>query len=201
MRKIVSIGMIIVIVLLVAWSVNDYIKNKDTSSKQDDFEGGLIVAYPDDEGKSEGEYNGIGLERDKPAPDFELENLDGEDVKLSDYLGEKVIVNFWATWCAPCREEIPDFIKLYEEVDDVEILAVNMTASETSSMEEIEAFALEKFEMPFPVLLDEADHTTELYRIAAYPTSYIIDSEGVIRHMAMGAMTYDDMKKELQKIN
>src|SRR5699024_8254163 len=136
---------------------------------QEDLDGGLIVAYPDDN-QSDSSRNGIGLERGKKAPDFELETVSGETVKLSDYHGQKVIVNFWATWCAPCREEIPDFIKLYENTDNLEILAVNMTATETSTMEEIKAFAQKKFAIPFPVLLDKNDETTELYRIAAYPT-------------------------------
>lgn len=197
MRKVITIFSVLVLLGMVGWAVYNYMDSKDTSSTQDDFDGAFIVAHPDDDG--ENPQGTIGLERGKEAPDFTLQNLEGETVKLSDYRGERVIVNFWATWCPPCREEIPDFIEVYEE-EDVVILAVNMTHTETSSMEEIEKFVYEEFEMPFPVLLDEENEITTQYRIAAYPTTYMIDSEGIVRHMAMGPMTYDQIKKELKGI-
>lgn len=198
MRKTIFIVVIVAVVGMVVWSVYEFLGSDDTGSSQDDFEDGMIVADPDNEGGDSSED--LGLERGKKAPDFELETLDGDKAKLSDYEGERVIVNFWATWCPPCREEIPDLKKLYDE-EDVEILAVNMTSDETSDMDEIEEFANEEFDMPFPVLLDYDDDVRQAYKVVAYPTSYMVDSEGKIQYMAMGAMTHDQMKKELDKID
>ncbi|MGY0692743.1 TlpA disulfide reductase family protein [Virgibacillus sp. FSP13] len=93
----------------------------------------------------------VGLEKGEIAPDFELETLEGETVRLSDYKGKRVLVNFWATWCPPCRAEIPDLEKLYDK-KDVTILAVNLTESEKS--EDNFTDFVEKFEMTFPVLMD-----------------------------------------------
>lgn len=197
MKKTITSLSILVLLGMVAWAIYNYIDSKDTSSTQDDFDGAFIVAYPDDDG--ENTEQAIGLEAGKAAPNFVLENMEGEKVSLSDYRGQRVIVNFWATWCPPCRKEIPAFIQVYEE-EDVEILAVNMTHSETASMEKIEEFVYEEFKMPFPVLLDKENKITTQYRVAAYPTTYMIDSEGIVRHMAMGEMTYDQMKKELNRM-
>jgi len=200
MKKIISLVSIVLLLGMVGWSIYNYVdKKRDTSSTQDDFDGGFIVAHPDDENGNSNQ-DGVGLERGKAAPNFTLENIEGETVSLADHRGQKVIVNFWATWCPPCREEIPDFIKIYEE-EDVEILAINMTHTETSPMEDIEQFVYEEFAMPFPVLMDKENEVSTQYRIAAYPTSYIIDSEGIVRHMAMGAMTYEQIKETLATID
>lgn len=72
----------------------------------------------------------IGLEKGDQAPDFELKTLDGQTASLSDYKGKKVLVNFWATWCKPCRTEMPDLDAIRSEYDQVEVLAVNLTTTE-----------------------------------------------------------------------
>jgi len=118
-------------------------------------------------------------------------------VQLSDYRGKRVIVNFWATWCPPCRAEIPDFQKLYEK-KDVEILAVNLTETEEST-EGVEEFVKE-FGMTFPVVMDENSDVSNTYQVSAYPTSYMIDSNGRIQFVAMGALNYDLMIQEYEKM-
>lgn len=195
MRKTFMFVVILAVIGMVGWSAYDFLSSDDTESSQDDFDDGMIN---NDEG--EDASANLGLEEGKQAPDFELETLDGDKAKLSDYEGERVIVNFWATWCPPCREEIPDLKQLYDE-EDVEILAVNMTSNETSDMDDIEEFVNDEFEMPFPVLLDYDDDVRQTYKVVAYPTSYMLDSEGKIQFMKMGAMTYNQMKKELDKID
>src|SRR5699024_461293 len=131
-------------------------------------------------------------------PDFELETLEEDTVvRLSDLQGERVIVNFWATWCAPCREAIPDFQTLYDS-EDVEILAVNMTESEKSEDDVIEF--VDEFAMTFPVLLDVDSEVSETYQVQAYPTTYMIDSIGHIQYIAMGPMDYDLMAEQLEKM-
>lgn len=135
----------------------------------------------------------------KPAPDFELYTLDGQKVRLSDYKGRRVIVNFWATWCPPCREEMPDMQKFYERYKDagIEILAVNLL--ESGSKEETGAF-IKEFDIQFPVLLDEKGQVSSVYKATAIPTSYLIDSNGIVQHKIIGAMSYNWMVNQVTRM-
>lgn len=131
-----------------------------------------------------------GLEVGLKAPDFELKNLAGETVSLSEFKGQKIMLNFWATWCPPCKKEIPDMQKFYELAkDDVVILAVNIDTEA-----DVAGFA-KKMEAHFPILLDEKDKVSSMYKILTIPTTYFIDEEGIIRHKHLSAMTMEMMKE------
>ncbi|MCM3734943.1 redoxin domain-containing protein [Bacillus cytotoxicus] len=139
-----------------------------------------------------------GIEIGKVAPDFELSKLDGTKVKLSDLKGKKVILNFWATWCGPCQREMPDMQEFYNQYQkDVEILAVNYTASEGSEgQEKVRKFAEEKG-VTFPILLDTDIKVTTTYKVITIPTSYFVDTKGVIQDKFTGPMTVKDMEKRV----
>ena len=139
----------------------------------------------------------IGVETGNKAPDFQLQTLTGDTVKLSDFHGKRVMINFWATWCPPCRAEMPDMEKLYRNKDIV-ILAVNLTNKE-KGMGGIEKF-VKDYKLTFPVLLDKNSDIANLYEIKPIPTSYMIDSNGIIRYKVMGAMNYDLMVQEYEKM-
>lgn len=198
----------ILIVLVVAafgWAVYEFIGGSDggevaEESQDDSTEGNKMTSVgPEAEGDDDVETSDeVGTSKGDMAPDFELETLEGDPVKLSDYRGQKVIVNFWATWCPPCRAEIPDLQKVYDEYD-VEILAVNLTDTE-SDRGKVEPF-VDDFEMTFPVLMDETSDVATTYEVAAYPTSYMIDSSGHVQFVAMGAMNYDVMINNLEKFD
>ncbi|MBP2242291.1 peroxiredoxin [Cytobacillus eiseniae] len=131
-----------------------------------------------------------GLEVGLKAPDFELMNLAGEKVKLSDYSGQKVMLNFWATWCPPCKKEMPDMQKFHEKLGDkVVILAVNIDPKN-----DVAGFAKD-MGVNFPILIDEQDKVSSIYKILTIPTTYFIDEEGIIRHKHLSAMTFDMMKE------
>ncbi|TVP81955.1 MAG: TlpA family protein disulfide reductase [Alkalicoccus sp.] len=136
---------------------------------------------PEDEiGLGEGEY----------APDFTLETLEGEEVSLSDFRGEKkVMLNFWATWCPPCRAEMPDMQNVYEEYEDVEILAVNLTETEPGT-DQVAEFR-DDFGLTFPILMDHDVSVAGEYDIQPVPTSYLIDTNGQIENIALGPMNED----------
>lgn len=139
-----------------------------------------------------------GIEIGKVAPEFELSKLDGTKVKLSDLKGKKVIVNFWATWCGPCQREMPDMQEFYSKYQkDVEILAVNYTASEgTDGKEKVRKFAEEKG-VTFPILLDTDIKVTTTYKVITIPTSYFVDTKGVIQDKFTGPMTVQEMEKRV----
>ncbi|RJS62405.1 redoxin domain-containing protein [Bacillus sp. PK3_68] len=138
------------------------------------------------------------VQEGKPAPDFELTTLAGKKVKLSDYQGKKVILNFWATWCPPCKAEMPHMQNFYEENKDkdVEIVAVNLTSVD-KGRSEIEGFVKE-YGLTFDIPLDEKGTIGTQYQAFTIPTSYVIDSNGVITQKIIGPMD-ENMMADLTK--
>jgi peroxiredoxin len=119
------------------------------------------------------------------APDFELQTTTSETVKLSDLRGQAVLVNLWATWCPPCRAEMPAIEKVYNEYKDegLVVLAVNMTYQDTRS--NIAPFVNE-YSLTFPILLDESGAVGNAYQLRSLPSSFFIDREGIITEVVIG---------------
>ncbi|KON87580.1 thiol:disulfide interchange protein [Sporosarcina globispora] len=142
----------------------------------------------------------VGLEKGNLAPDFELTDMEGDTVKLSDYRGKAVLLNFWASWCPPCRAEMPHMEKLFNKYKDenFDILAVNLTNTEKNSGD-AEKFVKE-LGLTFSIPMDVKGAVGADYNIMAYPTSYFIDSDGVIREKVLGALNEEYMEKEIKKL-
>ena len=119
------------------------------------------------------------------APDFELKSIEGETVKLSDLRGQAVLVNLWATWCPPCRAEMPAIKKVHNEykAQGFIVLAVNMTYQDAIS--DIAPF-IDEYGLTFPVLLDETGVVGTAYQLRSLPSSFFIDREGVIQEVVIG---------------
>lgn len=130
------------------------------------------------------------------APDFELQNIQGETVRLSEYRGKPVLVNFWATWCAPCKLEMPNFQKYYARYPGrFEILAIEYNESQDT----VERF-VEDMGLTFAVLSDPDAKVHALYRFLGYPTTYVIDSEGILRFQHVGLMNESTLEKYLSEV-
>jgi peroxiredoxin len=127
----------------------------------------------------------------QPALDFQLTDLDGRTVSLLQYQGHPVLLNFWAVWCGPCKEEMPLILERYRQYQpDLIVLAVD----QGDSAEDVRRY-VDEAQLTFPVLLDEASALGELYGIYAYPTTFFVDANGVIQAVEVGSMdetTIDD---------
>lgn len=123
------------------------------------------------------------------APDFQLKTLTGETIKLSSLKGKKVMLNFWATWCPPCKAEMPEIEQFYKTASkDIVILAVNI-----DPQNDVKGF-IDKNKITFPILLDTSGNVNQSYQIISIPTTYFIDSNGVIQNKMVGAMKLSDIK-------
>jgi peroxiredoxin len=131
-----------------------------------------------------------------PAPDFTLLTVDGESLRLSDLRGKVVAVNFWATWCAPCRLEMPDLQERAERFPD-RLAVIGVNFAETA--EEVAAFRRE-VGVDFPLLLDPEADVQRLYRVLGYPTTFFIDEEGTIRLQHIGLMSGGQLDEYLQQM-
>jgi thiol-disulfide isomerase/thioredoxin len=120
-----------------------------------------------------------------PAPIFSLPDIQGTTAELDDYLGKVVILNFWATWCVPCKEEMP-FLDQYglDHPDSIVILGIAVGDSE----EEVRSF-LEEMNVSYPILMDKTGVVGSVYHVVGYPTTYFVDAKGIIRGKYIGLMT------------
>ena len=117
------------------------------------------------------------------APDFALKSSTGENLRLSEYRGDVVMINFWATWCGPCRQEMPLLDELYTRYERVgfSLLGVNIDDDSRRAMQMIEDLGVS-----FPVLFDARKEVSELYEVEAMPVTVLVDREGNVRHVHHG---------------
>lgn len=130
------------------------------------------------------------------APNFELEMLDGQRAHLADFQGKPVLLNFWATWCGPCRVEMPFFQERYDlHQDDFTILAINNAEPPALVQEYVEELGL-----TFLILLDPEAAVQRQYLVRGYPTSVFIDADGIIRVYHVGVISESQLNKYLQEL-
>lgn len=146
-----------------------------------------LRAAPEENGASLNAAAAVG----SPAPDFELKNLAGDDVTLADYKGDVVVVNFWATWCPPCRAEMPGIQAVYDtyKAQGLTVLAVNAQEDQDT----IQSFVMETG-FTFPILPDPYGQAIREYGVRSFPATFIIDREGRIDTIHQGQITPEDLE-------
>ena len=129
--------------------------------------------------------------------DFTLPNLQGERVSLKNYSGQMVLINAWATWCPPCKEEMPALNTLYVKNRDSGFVLLAVNAGETKA--QAGAFA-DELGLKFPILLDETEQLMDRLGIRDYPTSILVGKDGVIQWVHVGLLTSDAIERDLQPL-
>ena len=132
------------------------------------------------------------------AIDFKLKDLNGKELSLSDLKGKKVFLNFWATWCPPCKAEMPEIEKLYQETKDSDLVIVAVEIGEP--LDTVKSF-IDSNKYNFKVLLDSDQSVSSKYGITSIPTSYFIDTDGNIISKRVGAMNIDEMKTYIKTLD
>ncbi len=134
------------------------------------------------------------------APDFIVQNADGQEISLSDMKGNPVVLNFWASWCPPCKGEMPEFQTVWEEVgSDVEFMMVDMVDGQRETMQTGSAY-IEEQGYTFPVYYDVSQEAAIAYGVTSIPTTYFIDKDGNIAAGAQGAIDEATLREGLHLI-
>lgn len=133
-----------------------------------------------------------------PAPDFQLDQLNGPSTKMSNYRGKVVLLNFWATWCTPCIKEMPEIQAAYEKLKDegFVVLALNF-GEETEKAEKL----VKEMGLTFPILLDREVEVAERHRVVSLPVTFFIDPNGVIKEQVFGGgLTLDQITEAFHRL-
>ncbi|QDX93731.1 thiol-disulfide oxidoreductase ResA [Brevibacillus laterosporus] len=137
------------------------------------------------------------IKKGDKAPNFSLQSLEGQPMTLADLKGKGVILNFWGSWCEPCRNEMPDLEKVWlaNKDQNIVIVGVNVGESEVSA----EQF-VRQVKTTFPILMDKQKEVTKVYNIGKMPTTFYIDQDGIVRDIMFGQMNEKSINSMLEKI-
>ena len=134
------------------------------------------------------------------APDFTMTDKDGNEVKLSNFSGKPIVLNFWASWCGPCQMEMPDFEEMYKTYgEEVQFVMVNMTDGSQETVESAAQFITEKG-YTFPVYYDTKMEGAYYYSVYSLPTTYFIDAQGYVSASNKGMISGENLQKGIEAI-
>lgn len=133
------------------------------------------------------------------APDFALQTLGGETVRLSELVGRPVVISYWATWCIPCQQELPILEQLYREYGSQGLVVVTVNAIDQDSLPEVQKMVSQNG-MTFPVLLDQGNQFASTYGALFFPTTIFVDASGVIRYIRLGDSSEADLRLKVENL-
>lgn len=133
-----------------------------------------------------------------PAPDFNLRKFNLGRVKLSDYRGKVVLINFWATWCPPCIKEIPDFVALTDEYEEKGLVILGISLDKNP--QQVLPGFIRKYKINYPVLLDDGRVAGAYGGVTAIPTTFLVDREGNIREKYVGARSRSVFENDIKRL-
>lgn len=138
--------------------------------------------------------NVLAVQEGYPVPNFDLEtlaNADGKTIKLSDYRGKVVYIDFWASWCGPCRKSLPDLndIRAKYADKDFEVIAINLDKEKADAMK-----FLDKYPVDYPIAIDSSGKIAEQYELKGMPNGFLIDKKGMLKHFHAGYKSKDKEK-------
>jgi len=176
---------------------------QDAAPDQLSVQGGTEAQTAQQPEEPQQDTGGSGEESTEPekvlVPDFTVYDSEGNEVHLSDFTGKPIVLNFWASWCGPCKMEMPDFDDAYAELgEDVHFLMVNMTSGR-ETLESAKEFIAEK-EYTFPVFYDTAMEGAYTYGVSGIPVTYFISAEGVFVAYYQGAMTEEILQQGIDML-
>jgi peroxiredoxin len=131
----------------------------------------------------------VGLKEE--APDFTLKSLDGANLRLEEYRGQVVLINFWASWCGPCRQEMPLLDRLHHRYEDTgfAVLGINVEGQVAPAQEIVDSTSV-----TFPIVIDDGQKVSEMYNLEAMPSTFVVDRDGVVRYIHRGYKPGDEAK-------
>ena len=134
---------------------------------------------------------GLALDLEEPAPDFTLASNQGENIRLDDLHGEVVMINFWATWCGPCLQEMPLLDELYQKYESAGFTLLGINVEDQDDSAKVNEM-IEKLQVSFPILYDVESIASELYSVDAMPSTVFVDREGNFRYLHRGYKPGDE---------
>lgn len=158
--------------------------------------------FPKEDAKENSKDSDSLVKKEITAPDFEMSTFEGNKMKISDFKGKYVVLNFWASWCPPCVEEMPHLQKAYESFlkqGDVVLLGINLTVSRPNEKTEAEKMIKEN-QYTFPVLLDETGAAAEAYEVVSIPKTVILYPDGIVAGVINGYMEEGQLENIIKQV-
>ncbi len=149
--------------------------------------------------KSQPQAKQVNKDEAPNAPEFKLQDLDGNTVSLSDYKGKVVFVNFWATWCPPCRAEIPHFVELIDEYGKDGFAIIGISIDDPGDHKKIPGF-MKQYKINYPILLDDNKTRFDYGGIGSIPTTFVIDREGKALGKIVGARSKEQFEGIIKQV-